>query len=78
MNKLKLMATFKHEIISKLQSNTKAIYRLSYEFNVHSSTVNRWLALELQAEDPTQLQTTAGIRAIEEELEIKRDNFFIE
>lgn len=71
------MQIIKPEITQKLKTNSKARYRLSYEFDAHMNTINRWLEDNDKGES-TMLTTPAGLRAIAEELEIPRKELLIE
>ncbi|GAB6487472.1 hypothetical protein bcgnr5384_56910 [Bacillus cereus] len=71
------MANLSPEIISKLRHNSKARGRLTYEFDVHSITITRWLDLEEKGEE-TNLTTTMGINAISAELEVKKSTILID
>jgi hypothetical protein len=53
------------EVKYKLKTNSRARYKLCYEFNVHNNTIMRWLE-----NDKPDLVTPAGLRAISESLEL--------
>lgn len=60
-------------VIQKLKENSKARYRLCYEFNVHMNTVNRWIE-----ENSETLRTAQAVSAIAEELDIDKSEVLIE
>jgi hypothetical protein len=67
------MENLNAQTIQLLRNNSKARYRMSYEFDVHTETVNRWINLEEQAETSTPLTSVQGKRALCEELDIKKE-----
>lgn len=71
------MQIIKQEISGQLKTNSKAKYRLSYEFDVHTNTINRWIEDNDKGEN-TPLVTPMGLKAISEELEISRKEILTE
>ena len=71
------MQLLSEKITSALRNNSKAIYRLSYEFDKHTNTIKRWLDENDQGMI-TDLLTPQGLRAISEELEVKRNELLTE
>lgn len=57
----------KQEVLDLLKNNSKARYRLCYEFNAHMNAINRWID-----SNDIKLTTPMGLNAISEELEIKK------
>ncbi len=60
------MQTVKSEIIEKLKTNSKARYRLCYEFNSHMNTIERMIE-----NNDMRLTTPMAVTAIAEELDVK-------
>lgn len=65
------MQVIKPQIIQMLKLNSKAKYRLSYEFNVHTNTIDRWIANNEKGE-VSPLLTMQGLKALSEELGVKK------
>lgn len=71
------MQIIKQQITASMRHNSKALYRLSYEFDKSTNTINRWLELNDQGE-VTPLTTPMGINAISEEMEIPKNELLTE
>lgn len=69
------MQTIKQEIIDKLKSNIRAKAALSYEFNKHQTTVERWIDSN---ENDSALTTPPALRIISEELGIPQSEILAE
>jgi hypothetical protein len=65
------MEVIKEEITAMLRANSKARTKLCYVFDVHMNTINR--ALDQNDKGLyTRLTTPAGLKAISEELGVKK------
>lgn len=63
------MQILKPEIIESLKNNSKARYRLCYEFNGHMNRINRMID-----SNDMKLTTPMALNAISEELAIKKSD----
>lgn len=65
------------KVTEKIRNTSKAKFRLSYEFDTTENTIKNWLDKNDKGEI-TPLTTPMGLKAISEELDLKKSELLTE